>query len=130
MCFSNFNQQNFHKQGPFSTFQLPKERDCEWTSLKFSADGKTILLTTNGNIIRLIDAFTGQLKHTLSVCSVVSLIVWKINQEFFFCFLFFFCRLSPHLIKGFANTTNMPIEASFSPDAQFVFCGELRYTRI
>lgn len=26
------------------------------------------MLTTNGNIIRLIDAFTGQLKHTLSVC--------------------------------------------------------------
>jgi len=84
-----YDLRSFDK-GPFSTFQLPKEKDCEWTGLKFSADGKTIMLTTNGNIIRLIDAFTGQLKHTLS---------------------------------GFTNTKNMPIEASFSPDAQFVFCG-------
>jgi COMPASS component SWD2 len=84
-----YDLRSFDK-GPFSTFQLPKEKDCEWTNLKFSADGKTIMLTTNGNIIRLIDAFTGQLKHTLS---------------------------------GFTNTKNMPIEASFSPDAQFVFCG-------
>ena len=62
-----YDLRSFDK-GPFSTFQLPKEKDCEWTGLKFSADGKTIMLTTNGNIIRLIDAFTGQLKHTLSVC--------------------------------------------------------------
>jgi COMPASS component SWD2 len=62
----------FLYQGPFSTFKLPKEKDCEWTNLKFSADGKTIMLTTNGNIIRLIDAFTGQLKHTLSVCRDLS----------------------------------------------------------
>ena len=30
------------------------------------------MLTTNGNIIRLIDAFTGQLKHTLSVSALSS----------------------------------------------------------
>ena len=54
-------------QGPFATFQVPKERDCEWTGLKFSADGKTIMVTTNGNVIHLIDAFSGQLTCTFTV---------------------------------------------------------------
>ncbi|CAF0990549.1 unnamed protein product [Didymodactylos carnosus] len=83
-----YDLRSFDK-GPFSTFQLVKEKDCEWTNLKFSADGKMIMLSTNGTLIRLLDAFTGQIKHTLT---------------------------------GFANK-NYSIEASFSPDAQFVFSG-------
>jgi hypothetical protein len=66
--------------------------------LKFSADGKTIMLTTNGNIIRLIDAFTGQLKHTLSVCRKKkwnSIVKYKLN--------FIFSRLGFYKYKKYAD---------------------------
>lgn len=40
---------------------------CEWTGLKFSTDGKKILISTNISQIKLIDAFQGNELHTLSV---------------------------------------------------------------
>ena len=46
-------------QGPFATFKMQQDRECDWTSLKFSPDGKLILVATNGQVIRLIDAFQG-----------------------------------------------------------------------
>lgn len=51
-------------KGPFLTFNVGAEHDCEWTGMKFSADGKTILISTNGNMTRLIDAYTGALLKT------------------------------------------------------------------
>jgi WD40 repeat protein len=66
------------------------EKDIEWTGLKFSPDGKTILISTNGSLIRLIDAFNG-----------------KLMQSF----------------TGHVNTKSIPLEASFSPDSQFVISG-------
>ena len=32
-------------------------QECEWTGLKFSPDGKSILISTNGSDIKLIDSF-------------------------------------------------------------------------
>lgn len=52
-------------KGPFSTFTLDQEIDCDWTGLKFSPDGRYILITTNGSVMRLLDAFDGQVKHNL-----------------------------------------------------------------
>jgi len=52
-------------KGPFSTFKLDCEIDCDWTGLKFSPDGRYILITTNGSVIRLIDAYDGHVKHSL-----------------------------------------------------------------
>jgi COMPASS component SWD2 len=66
------------------------EKDVEWTGLKFSPDGKTILISTNGSLIRLIDAFNGKLMQTFT---------------------------------GHVNTKAIPLEASFSPDSQFVISG-------
>lgn len=43
------------------------DRTCEWTGLKFSNDGKLILISTNGGFIRLIDAFKGAILHTFGV---------------------------------------------------------------
>ena len=43
------------------------ERDVEWTGLKFSPDGKTILVSTNGSMIKLIDAFSGSCLQTFTV---------------------------------------------------------------
>lgn len=79
-----------YDKGPFNTFKFPQDKDCEWCGLKFSPDGKTIMISTNGNIIHLIDAFQGKLLKTLT---------------------------------GYQNTKNLPLEASFSPDSQYVFSG-------
>merc|ERR1711953_1466458 len=46
--------------GPFVTFKLPQEKQCEWTGLKFSPSGKTMLLSANGGLMRFVDAFHGQ----------------------------------------------------------------------
>lgn len=57
-CIKLYDLRSFDK-GPFVTFKLNQERECDWTGLKFSKDGKTILISTNGSFIRLIDAFHG-----------------------------------------------------------------------
>ena len=76
---------------------LAVEKDLEWTGLKFSPDGKTILVSTNGSLIRLIDAFTGATLRTFT---------------------------------GHLNSKNLPLEASFSPDSQFVISGNIEIIRI
>ena len=62
-------------QGPFATFKLPQDKDCDWTGMKFSPDGKMIVVSTNGQVIRLIDAFQGTPLQTF----VVS---WKLLDIF------------------------------------------------
>jgi len=53
-------------KGPFVTFKLPQEKQCEWTGLRFSPNGKSILLTTNGSLMRLLDAFNGHPLQTFA----------------------------------------------------------------
>merc|ERR1712004_22086 len=84
-----YDLRSFDK-GPFSTFRLQQDKTCDWTGMKFSNDGKMILISTSGSIIRLVDAFQGNLLQTFT---------------------------------GFNNTRNAPLEASFTPDAQFVLSG-------
>jgi len=87
-----YDLRSFEK-GPFSNFKITKDmrdQNIEWTGLKFSPDGKTILVSTNGSMIKLIDAFNGNVLQTFT---------------------------------GHANARNIPLEASFTPDAQFVLCG-------
>jgi COMPASS component SWD2 len=87
-----YDLRSFEK-GPFSNFKVnkdPTNPNVEWTGLKFSPDGKTILVSTNGSMIKLIDAFTGNVLHTFT---------------------------------GHANVKNIPIEASFTPDSQYVLSG-------
>lgn len=55
-----------YDSGPFVTFKLPQEKQCEWTGLKFSPNGKTMLLSTNGSLMRLVDAFTGNPLQTFA----------------------------------------------------------------
>uniref|UniRef100_A0A8C8JPG5 WD repeat-containing protein 82 n=1 Tax=Oncorhynchus tshawytscha TaxID=74940 RepID=A0A8C8JPG5_ONCTS len=52
------------RPGPFATFKLQYDRTCEWTGLKFSNDGKLILVSTNGGALRLLDAFKGAVMHS------------------------------------------------------------------
>ncbi|KAI5700094.1 WD repeat-containing protein 82-like [Diaphorina citri] len=79
-----------YDKGPFASFKCPGERGCEWTGLKFSPDGKLILVSTNGSIIRLFDAFNGNCVQSLS---------------------------------GVLNNNASPLEATFTPDSQFVASG-------
>lgn len=58
---------NLFCQGPFATFKMQHERTCEWTGLKFSNDGKLMLVSTNGGMVRLIDAFKGAVLQTFGV---------------------------------------------------------------
>jgi len=84
-----YDLRSFDK-GPFSTFQLTQEKECDWTGIKFSPDGKSILTSTNGSVIRLVDAFQGTPLKTFA---------------------------------GHLNNKGIALEASFSPDSQFVFSG-------
>ena len=59
-------------QGPFSTFHIQNDPNIDWTSVKFSSDGKMILLATNGGVIHLIDAFQGTQLHTFTVSTNVA----------------------------------------------------------
>jgi hypothetical protein len=40
--------------------------DFEWTGMKFSPDGKSILIMTNGPLMRMVDAYMGDITHTLT----------------------------------------------------------------
>lgn len=57
-----YDLRSFDK-GPFSTFHIQNDPNIEWTGVKFSSDGKMILLATNGGVIHLIDAFQGTQLH-------------------------------------------------------------------
>ncbi|CAJ0579886.1 unnamed protein product, partial [Mesorhabditis spiculigera] len=88
-CVKLYDLRSFDK-GPFMTWQFEQEPHCDWTGMKFSPDGKHIMLTTNGEVIKIIDAFKGVLTHTL---------------------------------RGHQNAKRLPLEATFTPDSQFVLCG-------
>nr|XP_058145039.1 WD repeat-containing protein 82-like [Dasypus novemcinctus] len=84
-----YDLRSFDK-GSFATFKVPCDRTCEWTGLKFSNDGKSILISTKGSFIHLIDAFRG---------------------------------VEMHRFGGYANSKGVALEASFTPDSQFVMTG-------
>ena len=84
-----YDVRSFDK-GPFSTFKYKIETGCDWTGVKFSLDGKLMMLTTNGAVVRVVEAFEGKPMFTLS---------------------------------GYQNNKGIHIEASFTPDSQFVISG-------
>lgn len=54
-------------KGPFATFHVRQDfQQSEWSSLKFSYDGKKILVSTTIGQLKLVDAFQGHELHTLS----------------------------------------------------------------
>ncbi|CAD5218100.1 unnamed protein product [Bursaphelenchus okinawaensis] len=79
-----------YENGPFVSFDLGIIKDTKWTNIKFSEDGKSILVMTSGNYHRLVDAFNGGITHSLT---------------------------------GHSNANGLVLNACFSPDSQFVFCG-------
>ena len=85
-----YDLRSFDK-GPFSSFRLQADsKEIEWTGLKFSPDGKSIVISTNGSVIKLIDSYNGSTLQSFT---------------------------------GHLNSKQVPLEASFSPDSQFVTSG-------
>ncbi|PIC35581.1 hypothetical protein B9Z55_014895 [Caenorhabditis nigoni] len=85
-----YDLRSFDK-GPFSSFgPLDNTDNYEWTSMRFSPCGKYILICTNSNVLFIIDAFSGAIKHVL---------------------------------QDHQNTKQIPLTASFTPDASHVMVG-------
>jgi len=85
-----YDLRSFDK-GPFSSFKLqPDNNELEWSGLKFSPDGKSILISTNESMIKLIDSYNGATLQSFT---------------------------------GHLNSKKLALEASFSPDSQFVISG-------
>lgn len=53
-------------KGPFASFESRFSRVCEWTGIKFSNNGEQILISSNGGMIRVLNAFNGSVLHTFS----------------------------------------------------------------
>ena len=84
-------------------------KEIEWTGLKFSPDGKSILISTNGSVIKLIDSYNGTSLQTFTGETDIS------HNNISLTF--------PSLSPGHLNSKQLPLEASFSPDSQFVISG-------
>lgn len=79
-----------YDKGPFTTFKPDLGNSTGLSCMKFSNDGKLMLLSTTSGKIALLDAFTGNLEKTFA---------------------------------GHKNEQGMPLEACFTPDANFVLSG-------
>ncbi|XP_056885728.1 WD repeat-containing protein 82-like [Takifugu flavidus] len=55
-----------YDKGPFAHFETKFTHVCDWTRITFSNDGKQILISTNGGVIRVLSAFSGAVLHTFS----------------------------------------------------------------
>ena len=84
-------------------------KEIEWTGLKFSPDGKSILISTNGSVIKLIDSYNGTSLQTFTGETDA----FHTNT----------CLTFPSSCPGHLNSKQLPLEASFSPDSQFVISG-------
>jgi len=54
-----------YDKGPFSSFSI-QTNPVEWSGLKFSNDGKFLLLSTLNGVTFLVDAYNGELRRTYS----------------------------------------------------------------
>lgn len=88
-CIKLYDLRSFDK-GPFVTFKLNQERECDWSGLKFSRDGETILISTNGQIIRLVDAFHGTPLQTFT--GIYYTFIHIILDSIIIVSFSFFCR--------------------------------------
>ncbi|MFH4976743.1 hypothetical protein AB6A40_003452 [Gnathostoma spinigerum] len=85
-----YDLRSFDK-GPFVNFEVPAENSsAEWAGLRFSPDGRQILITTNGTALKILDSYSGNLLHTL---------------------------------QGHENSQNKELDATYTPDSQFVLSG-------
>lgn len=83
---------------------------AEIWDIKFSNDGKSMLLTTKSNNIYVLDAYNGEkVSNSISVFTYVYL-----------CLSNFLTQRCGFSVDASPNTT---IEATFTPDGQYVISG-------
>lgn len=63
------NKSDFLKQGPFDTFLVGGDT-AEVSGMKFSYDGKLMLLSTSNGHVYVVDAYTGRKVCTLIMMAV------------------------------------------------------------
>ena len=81
-----------YDKGPFATFDLDLGNDNSlvFSSLAFSPDGGSILLSTTGEPLVVLDSMNGELRA---------------------------------ILRGRLNEVNLPLQASYSPDGQYIVSG-------
>lgn len=85
-----------YEKGPFNTIKINRtSTDLSWKSLKFSPNGKQILITSDYEELYVLDAFSGLPLHKLTIGP-------KLNTPI-----------------------EHPCEASYTPDSQYILCGSL-----
>lgn len=122
----SFHINVFSFKGPFSCFETRFKRVCDWTGLKFSNDGKHILICTNGGAIRILNSFDGSVLHTFSV-RLTTILLHVI------CFYVGAVTVSSRMFsefQGYNNSKGVSLEACFTPDSKFVMIGKLPHFRI
>lgn len=91
-----FYDSRLYEKGPFNTIRHTNPpQQLKWKSLKFSPNGKQMLISTDHEELYVLDAFSGQPLHKLTVGPKVT------------------------------TPIEHPCEASYSPDSQYIFCGSL-----
>lgn len=121
------NLETFLAQGPFEIFSVGGDLS-EANVVKFSNDGRLMLLTTMGGHIHVLDSFRGtlvrfQLSFLLSSHGffhtygklVMWLFLWSITLQ-----------LSTYSVKPVAQESTL--DATFSPEGMFVVSGNLEST--
>lgn len=91
-----YDSRNYDK-GPFNTIKLvrPPGSTITWKSLKFSPNGKQILITSNIEELYILDAFSGQpLQKLMTGANITS-------------------------------PLQNPCEATYTPDSNYILCGSI-----
>ena len=66
MCVNSTTHVLSAQKGPFATFHVRQNYSgCEWTRLKFSNDGKKILISINIGHLKVVDTFQGHELNTI-----------------------------------------------------------------
>lgn len=107
--------------GPFCRFKL--NSDVKWTHFKFSPNGQQMLISSNGTKIRVINSLNGaiqevfgsKLAHLEFSFTLKLLNDYHLMEEFIFRIVFRYL--------GRKNTLNIPIDASFTPNSDYILSG-------
>jgi COMPASS component SWD2 len=110
-------------QGPFDTFLVGGDT-AEVSDIKFSNDGKSMLLTTTNNHIYVLDAYGGdKLSYIIFPFSLLQIPILVVHIFGSYIFLLISqCNLQRcgFSLEPSPNVTN---EAAFTPDGQYIISG-------
>lgn len=106
--------------GPFEILRLNAD-NVKWTSLKFSPNGKQLLISSNTSKIRIINSISGAVQEVFGSKFSMHFIPW--SNDVVGCISLIAIFFSFLLIQGRKNTLNIPIDASFTPNSEYILSG-------